>query len=91
MLRASLESDDTGFGCQRPRRRRGWIEEALEPLRNELHPHTYRRISAALTRYFGIEPIIVVQSMADLPREVAIDASTWSATALVTAAMNEPQ
>jgi hypothetical protein len=89
MLRASLESDDGDTGYQRPRRRREWIEEALAPLRDELDPPIYQRVSAALTLFFGIDPIIVMQTMAELPEQDAVDALAWGATALVTTAMRE--
>src|SRR5207248_2871319 len=91
ILRASLAPENNEPGQQRPMRRRRWIEEALAPLRDELDSHTYQRVSTALTLYFGIDPIAVMQSMPDLTRQNAIDALTWSATALVTAAINEPR
>jgi hypothetical protein len=89
MLRASLESDATDTGYQRPRRRRDWIEDALAPPRDDLDPNTYRRIAAALTLFFGIDPIIVMQTMAELPAEDTVDTLVWGAIALVDAAMNE--
>src|SRR5207248_2925045 len=79
MLRAALDSER---GYRRPGHRRDWIDEALEPIRADLDECTYRRLTANLSLYFGIDPIVVLETITELGRDQAIDALVWGATAL---------
>lgn len=83
MQRASLDSDAAGDGYARTGHRRDWIEEMLAPVREDLDELTYRRLSANLSLYFGIDAIVVMHNVNGLTREDAIDALVWGATALV--------
>lgn len=84
LLRLSL---DPASGVQRPGHRRQWIAEALAPLRRQLDPQTYNKLSKALTLMLGIDPIVVMTDIAGASREQALDALEWSARALVEAAL----
>lgn len=86
MLRAALDSES---GYRRPGHRRDWIDEALEPIRDQLDPQRYRRLSANLSLYFGIDPIVVLQTITDLGKEEGIEALVWGATTLTRAQVEE--
>jgi AcrR family transcriptional regulator len=82
MLRAALDSERD---YRRPGHRRDWIDEALEPIRDQLDPHSYRRLTANLSLYFGIDPIVVLNTITDLGKDEGIDALVWGATTLTRA------
>lgn len=87
ILRLSL---DPGTGVRRPGHRLGWIEQALAPLRDDLDPVAYERLTAALALFLGIDPVVVMQDIARLPRERALDALEWGARTLVESALAGP-
>jgi AcrR family transcriptional regulator len=89
-LRAVLRNSlDPAGGVERPARRRGYIVDLLEPLRERLAPATYDRLAAALTLLFGIDPIVSLRDNGDLPAEQIPDALAWIAYAIVDAALED--
>ena len=88
ILRLSL---DPSTGVRRPGHRRGWIADALAPIRSKLDPATYKKLSAALTLMLGIDPIVAMRDIAGVSREQALSSLEWSARALVQAALAEPR
>lgn len=89
LLRLSLDPDT---GVRRPGHRREWIADALAPVRRQIDPHTYKKLTLALTLLFGIDPVVVMKDIAQSPREQALEALEWTAHALVERAINtKPQ
>jgi AcrR family transcriptional regulator len=85
-LRASLHREgDT----RRPARRRGYIEQLLEPIAADLPPATRERLTGALTLLFGIDPIVAIADNSDIPRERIPDLLAWTARNLIEAALEE--
>jgi AcrR family transcriptional regulator len=70
-------------------RRVEWIERAVEPLRAELTPATYRRLVSSLAVVVGWEALIVLQDLRALPAEEQAETSLWAARALIEAALRE--
>ena len=86
LMRVSL---DPSSGVRRPADRVEWIEEALAPVRADLDTPVYERLAAALTLLMGIDPVVVLTDIADVPREQALDVLEWSARTLVEGALAE--
>jgi AcrR family transcriptional regulator len=84
VLRLSL---DPSTGVRRPGHRIEWIADALAPIRNQIDPETYGKLSKALTLMLGIDPIVVMKDIAGASREQALATLEWSARALVEAAL----
>jgi AcrR family transcriptional regulator len=84
LLRLSL---DPSTGVRRPGHRVGWIADALAPVRAEIDPATCDKLSAALTLFLGIDPVVVMTDIASVSREQALDALEWSARTLVQGAL----
>ena len=84
LLRLSL---DPATGVRRPGYRIGWIAEALASVEAEIDPETYKKLSEALTLFFGIDPIVVMTDIAGISREEALDALEWGARTLVEGAL----
>ena len=72
-------------------RRVGWIERALEPLRERLDEERFERLVSALAMVVGWEALIVLQDLRGLPGEEQVSVSTWAARALIRAALDEQQ
>lgn len=81
-LRLSLEP-----GTEKPPLRRGraigWLEEALEPLRDTVD---IRRLAVAIRAATGIESLVWLTDIAGLSRDEAVETMRWSAHALLRAA-----
>jgi AcrR family transcriptional regulator len=86
LLRLSL---DPATGVRRPGYSIGWIAEALSSVEAEIDPETYKKLSAALTLFFGIDPIVVMTDIAGISREEALDALEWGARMLVEGALRK--
>lgn len=88
MLRLSLEPE-AGEGEQlllRRGRAIGWLEEALEPLRDELPDAELRRLVLATRSACGIEALVWLTDVAGLTRAEAADVMRWSANSLFASA-----
>jgi AcrR family transcriptional regulator len=70
-------------------RRVGWIERALEPLRERLDADEFERLVSALAMVVGWEAEIVLQDLRGLDREEELSVTLWTARALVRAALEE--
>src|SRR5262245_45713696 len=79
LLRLSL---DPNVDVKRPGHRTGWIANALAPIRGELDPAAFERLSRALTLVLGIDPVVVMTDIAGATREQGLDALEWTARTL---------
>jgi AcrR family transcriptional regulator len=86
MLRLSLEPASNEPLVLRQGRAIGWIEEALEPLRNELPPAELRRLVLAIRSACGIEALVWLTDVGGLTRSDAAELMRWSARSLLRAA-----
>jgi len=80
LLRLSL---DPSSGIRRPGHRVEWIANALAPVRHQMDPVTYERLSRALTLLIGIDPVVAMTDIAGATREQALDTLEWTARTLV--------
>ena len=91
-LRLSLESDGRhrkGL-LLRQGRAIGWIEEALQPLHGRLPKPNIRRLVYAIRCAAGIEALIWLCDVGGLSRKQAAELMRWSSSALLRAALAEP-
>ncbi len=89
MLRLSLESPPPSQGALPLRQGRaiGWIEDALEPLRERLPAPELHRLALAIRATLGIEAMVWLTDIAGLSREQAADLMRSSARALLRASL----
>jgi len=92
MLRLSLEAEPAARGDLALRKglRLRWIEDALEPVRDQLPRDDFRRLVHAIAVAIGIEAIIVLVDLAGLSRTEAVEVIRWSARALLRSALANP-
>lgn len=90
MLRLSLEADDaTRAGLPlRQGRAIGWIAEALAPLRDELSDARVHQLVLAIRSAIGIEALAWLTDVAGLSRAQAVGLMSWSAQAMLRAAVD---
>ena len=90
MLRLSLNNDPTGRAGLPLRQGRaiGWIEEALAPLRGELSDRQLHQLVLAIRSAIGIEALVWQTDVAHLTRDQAVELMSWSAQALLHAAIH---
>jgi AcrR family transcriptional regulator len=88
MLRVSLETPPPGADGAPLRQGRaiGWIEDALEPLREELGSEELRRLAVSIRAAFGIEALVWLTDVAGLSRPEAIELMRGSARSLLRSA-----
>lgn len=91
MLRLSLEPDQSTAMDLPLRKGRAipWIEEALEPLRDQISQAKVHRLAIAIRSATGIEALAWLTDIAGLSREEAVGLMRWSARAMVRAAVAE--
>jgi AcrR family transcriptional regulator len=70
-------------------RRIGWIERALEPLRDQLDAQAFERLVSALAMVVGWEAEIVLQDLRGLDPETELAVTLWTARAIVRAALDD--
>jgi AcrR family transcriptional regulator len=89
MLRLSLEADPAERAALYLRQGRaiGWIEEALSPLCDQLPKQTVHTLVLAIRSATGIEALSWLTDVANLSRAEAVDLMSWSAQALLHAAL----
>ncbi|MGI8721519.1 MAG: TetR/AcrR family transcriptional regulator [Geodermatophilaceae bacterium] len=89
MLRLSLQADEAERAALPLRQGRaiGWIEEALSPLRDRLSGQELRRLVMAIRSATGIEALAWLTDVAHLSREEAVELMSWSAQAMLHAAL----
>lgn len=84
MLRLSLEPEpERDQLLLRQGRAIGWLEEALDPLRDRLPETAMRRLVLATRAACGIESLVWLTDVAGLSREEAVELMRWSARALL--------
>jgi AcrR family transcriptional regulator len=88
-LRLSLEAtDDAGRDLPfRTGRALAWIQEALAPLRERMPARDLRRLVLAIRSAVGVEALIWLTDVAGLSRTQAAEIMSWSADALLRAAL----
>lgn len=86
-LRLSLDPS-TRSAMRRGGRRRA-VEEILAPVRDELDPDTLRRTEAALGMVLGIESVVALRDVFELPREEIEGVWRLACRAIVRAALEE--
>ncbi|MDQ2748004.1 MAG: hypothetical protein M3Y44_00480 [Actinomycetota bacterium] len=64
-------------------RRIMWFEDALAPLRAQLPPQEFRRLTLALAATVSLEAAIWLVDLAGLSREAAIEQILWTAGQIV--------
>ncbi len=91
MLRLSLEQDPAKRGDLPLRKGRaiGWIEEALEGLREELSEEELGQLVRSIRASSGIEALVWLVDVAGLSRYDAVELMSWSAQALLHHARTE--
>ncbi|MGV8910417.1 MAG: TetR/AcrR family transcriptional regulator [Propionicimonas sp.] len=88
MLRLSLEPDPSPSGLPlRQGRAIGWFTGALAPLVPALTEDGVRRLALAIRSAVGIESLVWLTDVAGLNRDQAARMMTWSAMAMLHAAM----
>jgi AcrR family transcriptional regulator len=89
MLRLSLDADPPGRAGLPLRQGRavGWIEEALAPLHGRLSEQDISQLALAIRGAVGIEALAWLTDVAMLTRDEAVRLMSWSAQALLHAAL----
>jgi AcrR family transcriptional regulator len=89
LIRLTVDAAPEGDQPKRGYRRIGWIERAIEPLRDQLDDAAFDRLVSGLAMVVGWESLIVLQDLRGLAAEEQIAVSTWAASALIRAACDE--
>ena len=91
MLRLSLEADAVERAQLPLRQGRAitWIEEALDPLREDMSEAEVHRLALAIRSATGIEALVWLTDVAGLSRADATDLMSWSARSLLRAALSD--
>jgi AcrR family transcriptional regulator len=90
LIRLTVDATrDDPSSPKRGYRRIGWLERALEPLRDRLDPDEFERLVSALAMVVGWEAEIVLQDLRGLDHEAELDVTLWTARTLVRAALEE--
>lgn len=91
-LRLSL---DSGSGQQEAVLRSGraiiWLEDALSPLRGQMSKAALRRLVCAIRSAAGIEALVWLTDVGHMSRAEAVQTMSWSADALLQAALGDPK
>ena len=88
MIRFTIDRDQIEPGVPpRPSRRLEYVEQALEPLRNQLPPGEYERLVHAMAVVIGIEARIVLRDICGLDDAQILETERWAAHALLAAAL----
>ncbi|MEO8572008.1 MAG: helix-turn-helix domain-containing protein [Chloroflexota bacterium] len=86
-LRLSLEVSATRVELPlRKGRRIKWFEDALAPLRTELRPRSFRRLTLGLAAVVSLEVLIWLIDLAGLSRKAAVEQILWTAEQIVRSA-----
>jgi AcrR family transcriptional regulator len=82
-LEASAERPDLPL---RKGRRITWFEDALSPIRKELPPRAFRRLTLALAALVSLEVLIWLVDLAGLSRKDAVEQILWTVEHIVRSA-----
>lgn len=89
LIRLTVDSPPEVGQPKRGYRRIGWIERAIEPLRDQLDEEAFERLISALAMVVGWEALIVLHDLRGHATHEQVDISTWAARALIRAACDE--
>ena len=91
MLRLSLEAgpEERAALPLRQGRAIGWIEEALAPLGDRLSKPQIHQLTLAIRSCIGIEALAWLTDIAGLDRTEAVELMSWSARAMLHAAVSQ--
>lgn len=88
MIRFTIDRDQIEPGVPtRPSRRLDYVEQALEPLRDQLAPRDYDRLVHAMAVVLGIEARIVLHDICGLDDDQLLETARWAAHALLAASL----
>jgi len=73
----------------RQNRRMPLIEEALKPVRQQLHEAAYEKLCASLALIFGTESMIVFRDVLDVDPDMARGIKSWALRALLRQALED--
>lgn len=88
-LRAHQEEDRAEGMLTRQGRRRGYIEEAIEPLRDELGEAAWQRLSRGLATLMGIGPVAALKDIYGAEDEEIAETLVWAGRAMIETARRE--
>lgn len=92
MIRLTIDRGQIEAGVPpRPSRRLDYIEQALQPLGDQLSPVEYDRLVHAIAVVIGIEARIVLRDICGLDDQSILETERWAAHALLTAALQQRQ
>jgi AcrR family transcriptional regulator len=90
MIRFTIDRGPIETGVPpRPSRRLEYVDQALSPLRDQLAPTAYERLTHAVAVVIGIEARIVLRDICGLDDATILDTERWAAHALVRAALSQ--
>ncbi len=83
------ESSEKRAAPVRGIRRIDWLEAALQPVRSQLMTGEFARLISAVSLCVGAEALIVLRDVRGLDADSAAEVSSWTARALLRAALAE--
>jgi len=86
-LTARREGDDAPY--VRSRRRMRWLDEVLRPLADELSAEQLQRLRAALALTLGIDSIVIMKDVCQLPDDEALSVLRWVADVVLAAGIGD--
>jgi AcrR family transcriptional regulator len=90
LIRLTVDArPDATDGPRRGYRRVGWIERALEPVRDQVDDAAYERLVSALTVMIGWVALIVLDDVRGLATAEQTSVATWAADVLIRATLDE--
>jgi AcrR family transcriptional regulator len=89
LIALTVTTPREGVGVTRGYRRIGWIEQALQPLRDQLDPEQFDRLVSALALVIGWEAMVVLRDIRGLDPARERTVATWAARTLVQAMLAE--
>jgi AcrR family transcriptional regulator len=90
LIRLTVDAPrDDPSSPKRGYRRIGWLERALEPLRDQLDAEEFERLVSALAMVVGWEAEIVLQDLRGLDHDAELEVTLWTARAIIRAALEE--
>jgi AcrR family transcriptional regulator len=89
LIRLTVDAPPDGDQPKRGYRRVGWIERAIEPLRDQLDDANFERLVSGLAMVVGWEALIVLQDLRGLAAQEQVAVSTWAARALIQSACDQ--
>jgi AcrR family transcriptional regulator len=89
IIRLTVDGEQHERTARRGARRTGWIEAALQPVRDRLTDEQLERLVSGLAMVIGWEAFLVLQDVRGLPPEAEARTVTWAAQALLDSMLAE--